>query len=282
MRTIAAALLLAAAAWPAAAQLDPREDSWRGLRGGVGELRRDAPERPTDPRSDPSVLVERPQPPETVEAAPSLGGSDVRLRRRDRLDGAIRPRTGPELNSDLGQRYRDPLQPTGDSVRDWRLPERLARRRQPVEPVVPPELAPLPPVREGLAGRSGAADLERGRRLTGRASVGDGRSLVVTDDFRHHWRRDRRYDWRSHRDRYGDRFRLGWYHDPFGWGHRQWVIGSSIRPSYWGESYWLRDPWQWRLPSVAGPYRWIRYYDDVLLVDLRSGRVVDVIAGFFW
>ena len=33
---------------------------------------------------------------------------------------------------------------------------------------------------------------------------------------------------------------------------------------------------------MRGPYRWVRYYDDVLLVDIYSGEVVDVIHDFFW
>jgi hypothetical protein len=36
------------------------------------------------------------------------------------------------------------------------------------------------------------------------------------------------------------------------------------------------------LPPAYGPYRWVRYYDDVLLVDIRSGYVVDMINNFFW
>ncbi len=36
------------------------------------------------------------------------------------------------------------------------------------------------------------------------------------------------------------------------------------------------------LPPAYGSYRWVRYYDDVILVDLRSGYVVDVIHDFFW
>lgn len=31
-----------------------------------------------------------------------------------------------------------------------------------------------------------------------------------------------------------------------------------------------------------GPVRWIRYYDDVLLIDTRDGYVVDVIYDFFY
>ena len=33
---------------------------------------------------------------------------------------------------------------------------------------------------------------------------------------------------------------------------------------------------------TTGPYRWVRYYDDALLVDIYSGEVVDVIYDFFW
>jgi hypothetical protein len=51
---------------------------------------------------------------------------------------------------------------------------------------------------------------------------------------------------------------------------------------FYGSNYWINDPWQYRLPPVYGPYRWVRYYDDVLLVDVYSGEVVDVIYDFFW
>ncbi|QDK32389.1 hypothetical protein DM450_06240 [Sphingomonas sp. IC081] len=51
---------------------------------------------------------------------------------------------------------------------------------------------------------------------------------------------------------------------------------------FYGSSYWLDDPWMYRLPPVYGPYRWVRYYDDVLLVDTYTGEVVDVIYDFFW
>jgi Ni/Co efflux regulator RcnB len=53
-------------------------------------------------------------------------------------------------------------------------------------------------------------------------------------------------------------------------------------PSYYRSSYWLNDPWRYRLPYAPPGYRWIRYYDDALLVDTWDGTVVDVIYGFFW
>jgi Ni/Co efflux regulator RcnB len=51
---------------------------------------------------------------------------------------------------------------------------------------------------------------------------------------------------------------------------------------FWGRNYWLNDPYQYRLPPAPYGYVWVRYYDDVLLVDTYNGRVVDVIHDFFW
>ncbi|HEX6218663.1 MAG TPA: RcnB family protein [Sphingomicrobium sp.] len=96
------------------------------------------------------------------------------------------------------------------------------------------------------------------------------------------WRRDGRYDWRRYRDRNRSRFHLGFYFDPFGWNYRRHSIGWRLWPSYYGQDYWLNDPWQYRLPPAYGPYRWVRYYDDALLVNIYTGTVVDVIHNFFW
>lgn len=96
------------------------------------------------------------------------------------------------------------------------------------------------------------------------------------------WRNDRRYDWRNYRDRNRSTFRIGRYYDPYGYGYRRFSIGFSLFPSYYQSNYWLDDPWQYRLPPAYGPYRWVRYYDDALLVNIYSGEVVDAIHGFFW
>jgi hypothetical protein len=97
-----------------------------------------------------------------------------------------------------------------------------------------------------------------------------------------HWRNDRRYDWRSHRNRHRSIFHLGFYYDPFGWSYRRWSIGSYLWPNYYRSSFWLDDPWYYRLPPAYGPYRWVRYWDDALLVNIYTGQVVDVIHNFFW
>lgn len=97
-----------------------------------------------------------------------------------------------------------------------------------------------------------------------------------------HWRKDRRYDWYKHRNKYWWLFQLGWYNDPFGWGYQPYGIGWRMWPSYYSSHYWLNDPWQYRLPYAPAGTRWIRYWDDAVLVDLWSGQVVDVIYNFFW
>ena len=96
------------------------------------------------------------------------------------------------------------------------------------------------------------------------------------------WRRDHRYDWYSYRNRYRSLFRLGRYYDPYHYGYRRFSIGFNLWPSYYGSNFWLNDPWQYRLPPAYGPYRWVRYYDDALLVNIYTGTVVDVIYNFFW
>ncbi|WP_256213316.1 RcnB family protein [Sphingobium sp. YR768] len=98
------------------------------------------------------------------------------------------------------------------------------------------------------------------------------------------WRQDRRYDWQGYRNRYGDRFRMGNYYAPRGWdyGYRRFSVGIMLNSLLYSNSYWLDDPYAYRLPPAYGSLRWVRYYDDAMLVDIRDGYVVDVIHDFFW
>ena len=157
-----------------------------------------------------------------------------------------------------------------DSVREW--------RREQVDG------APGP-----LVGVPGSVTSDRRRdRWEGRRDARDGRNFdvladrVAAEGWRRDWRRDRRHDWRRHRDYNRHLYRWGFYRDPFGWSYRPWRIGWYLHPRHFSSRFWIGDPWRFRLPVVYGPYRWVRYYDDVLLVDLRTGRVVDVIRNFFW
>ena len=97
------------------------------------------------------------------------------------------------------------------------------------------------------------------------------------------WRRDSRYNWSSYRNQYRDRYRLGRYYAPYSnYSYSRLSIGFRLGSLFFGSRYWINDPWQYRLPEAYGPYRWVRYYDDALLVNTYSGEVVDVIYDFFW
>jgi hypothetical protein len=108
------------------------------------------------------------------------------------------------------------------------------------------------------------------------------RSNVKTPQWHSTWRNDNRYDWRRWRDRNHSLFNLGLYFDPFGWGYRRYNVGWRLWPSYYNDSYWLNDPYMYRLPYAPWPYKWVRYYDDALLVNTYNGEVVDVMYDFFW
>jgi hypothetical protein len=105
-------------------------------------------------------------------------------------------------------------------------------------------------------------------------------------DRNHHWdtswRNNHRYDWRDWRSRHRSHFHLGFYYDPFGWNYRPYSIGWRLWPNYYSSRYWINDPWEYRLPYAPPGYRWIRYWDDAILVDTFTGEVRDVIPNFFW
>jgi len=97
------------------------------------------------------------------------------------------------------------------------------------------------------------------------------------------WRRNQRYDWHRYRAANRSLFNIGRYYSPYR-NHRysRISIGFTLGSGFYSNRYYINDPWRYRLPEVYGPYRWVRYYDDVLLVDIYSGEVVDVIYDFFW
>lgn len=100
---------------------------------------------------------------------------------------------------------------------------------------------------------------------------------------RNHWRNDRRYDWYRYRAANRSIFSPGRYYAPYrNYSYSRISIGFRLGRLFYSNRYWINDPWRYRLPDVYGPYRWVRYYDDAILVDIYSGEVVDVIHDFFW
>jgi Ni/Co efflux regulator RcnB len=278
MRKFFIPLLLASALAPALAHGQDRDgdrETRRAERASQREQRSaDRPQRSqSEPRTEPRGDSDRPA---RAERAPRLEPSQAsdrsaRTERRERADRSS--------GNALGDRDVQP-------VRQVEAPDYV----QPVQQVQAPEpIQPSRRVRQGGPQTEGLADAFR--RMGENAADGgdrddDDRDWRRDRDGRHDWsrdwRKDRRYDWRSHRHHHHSLFRLGRYYDPYGWNYRRWSIGWSLWPSYYGSSFWLDDPWQYRLPPAYGPYRWVRYYDDALLVNIYTGQVVDVIYNFFW
>jgi Ni/Co efflux regulator RcnB len=114
------------------------------------------------------------------------------------------------------------------------------------------------------------------------------------------WRDDRGRDWRHRREWYDQyradrwrydrgrwysrtRFSVGIYLFPRGHSVRLWQRGQWLPSAYYVERRWhLGDYWRYGLydpPYAAG---WVRVGDDALLVDLRTGEVLDVVFELFW
>ena len=95
-------------------------------------------------------------------------------------------------------------------------------------------------------------------------------------------RQERREDWRDYRRAHPDIYRGPGYVGPrTGWRYRPVATGYRFEPAFYGQRYWV-DPVRYRLPPVGAFQRWVRYGNDVVLVNTRTGRVVSVNNGFFF
>jgi hypothetical protein len=98
------------------------------------------------------------------------------------------------------------------------------------------------------------------------------------------WRNDNRYNWSNTRRYHRDNFHLPRYYAPYGWdgGYRRFSVGFRLSSILFEQNYWIDDASYYDLPPAYGPYRWVRYYNDALLVDIYTGEVVDTVYDIFW
>ena len=67
-----------------------------------------------------------------------------------------------------------------------------------------------------------------------------------------------------------------------GWSYRTVAPGYQLRPGFYGTRYIITNPGHYRLRPAVRNQRWIRYGDDLLLVNVRNGRVLQVIRNRYW
>lgn len=83
-------------------------------------------------------------------------------------------------------------------------------------------------------------------------------------DSKRDWRRDQRY---SH------------YRAPF--RYQAFRVGTTLRPAYYAPAYRLNYDSRWGVPRAGRNLVYVRHYNDLLLVNARSGRVMRVYHNHF-
>ena len=133
----------------------------------------------------------------------------------------------------------------------------------------------------------------------GRSDYGLPNANGYRDDGRNNYRHDNRYDRRDHnwgRSNWRDNnWRRSWshgwsgsryrapsrYYYPRGYSSRSWSIGIRLPSAYYAPSYYLDYNYYGLAAPPYGCY-WVRADRDVLLIDIGTGEVVDVLHGFFY
>ena len=85
-----------------------------------------------------------------------------------------------------------------------------------------------------------------------------------------------RGNWNNHR------YRSPWrYSYPRGFGYRSWSVGLFLPSVFYSPTYYV-DYAPYGLQPPPYGYEWVRVDADVLLVEIRTGLIVDVLHGFFY
>lgn len=69
---------------------------------------------------------------------------------------------------------------------------------------------------------------------------------------------------------------------PPGFAYRSWTTGSILPPIFLAAPYFYDGYATLGLGPPPAGYRWVRYGPDLLLVNIYTGRVADVVDGVFY
>lgn len=72
------------------------------------------------------------------------------------------------------------------------------------------------------------------------------------------------------------------YRYPPGYAYRRWSVGLILPSLFLTSPYFYDDYYQMGLSGPPYGYRWVRYGRDLLLVEIATGRIADVIPGAFY
>jgi len=131
------------------------------------------------------------------------------------------------------------------------------------------------------------AELRHDRRVVRqeRRDVREARRFGTRQDVRAERRDLARARQELRQDRFHRRLsrNYGRYVAPYrGWGYSPVRIGFQLSPSFYAPRYYVSNSYHYGLGAVGRFQQWIRYGDDLLLVNVRTGRVVQVVHNYFW
>jgi len=104
----------------------------------------------------------------------------------------------------------------------------------------------------------------------------------VNGGWNNGWRNDNRFRWEDYRRDNRAIFALPRFLAPRGYAYRRWEIGVNLPTIFFGPRYWISNPYAYRLPPAPFGTHWIRHFSDALLVQNRTGRVIDAVYGIFY
>lgn len=94
--------------------------------------------------------------------------------------------------------------------------------------------------------------------------------------------RELNQDWRAYRRTHRNVYTRPAFRWPRGYSYRPLTVGAVLDQLFWGPQYRISNYTTYRLP-YPGPNRaWVRYGNDALLINVRTGRIITVYNDFFY
>ena len=72
------------------------------------------------------------------------------------------------------------------------------------------------------------------------------------------------------------------FHYPDGFSYRVWTTGAILPHVFLSDPYFYDSYATLGLGAPPPGYRWVRYGTDLLLVNVTTGRIADVVDGVFY
>ena len=131
--------------------------------------------------------------------------------------------------------------------------------------------------------RGDRRDIRQEQRDVERARANGASPAAIRDERRdvQGARQEYREDARDYRRAHPDVYRGARYIGPRGYTYRPVIVGYRFAPTYYDRRYWI-DPARYHLAPAGRYEQWIRYGNDAVLINVRTGRTIRVYNRLFY